>query len=111
MRDYEISQRRACVLIGVDPQMVRRERPPDHAAIREDIRVIAAQRLRFGYRRFGVMLERRGNIIDHKKLCRRYREEGLSVRRRVRKRAFSSRTPMPVPLRPNDRWSTAFVTP
>lgn len=99
MRDYEVSQRRACMPIGVDPQMVRRERPPDHVAINEEIREIAAQRRRFGYRRVGVMLERRGHRMNHKKLYRLHREEGLSVRRRGRKRG--SRTPMPVPLRPN----------
>jgi len=41
MRDYQVSQRRACVLIGVDPKTVRRERPPDHAEIREEMREIA----------------------------------------------------------------------
>jgi len=47
--------------------------------------------------------------MNHKKLYRLYREEGLSVRRRRgRKRARGSRTPMPVPLRPNDR-SMDFV--
>ncbi|WP_397586998.1 IS3 family transposase [Sphingobium fuliginis] len=110
MRDYEVSQRRACVLIGVDPKTVRRERPPDHAVIREAMREIAGLRRRFGYRRVGVMLERKGHIMNHKKLYRLYREEGLSVRRRRgRKRARGSRTPMPVPLRPNDRWSMDFV--
>ena len=44
MRDYQVSQRRACVLIGVDPKTVRRERPPDHADIREEMREIAGLR-------------------------------------------------------------------
>ena len=79
MRDYQVSQRRACVLIGVDPKTVRRERPPDHGAIREAMREIAGQRRRFGYRRIGVMLERKGMSMNHKKLYRLYREEGLSV--------------------------------
>ncbi len=110
MRDYQVSQRRACVLIGVDPKTVRRERPPDQAEVREEMRDIAAQRRRFGYRRVGVMLERKGHIMNHKKLYRLYREEGLSLhRRRGRKRARGSRTPMLVPLRPNDRWSMDFV--
>ena len=110
MRDYQVSQRRACVLLGVDPKTVRRERLPDHDDIRAAMREIAAQRRRFGYRRVGVMLERRGMIMTQKKLYRLYSEEGLSVRRRRgRKRARGSRTPMPVPLRPNDRWSMDFV--
>ena len=66
------------------------------------MREIAAMRRRFGYRRVGVMLERKGHIMNHKKLHRLYGEEGLSMRRRRgRKRTRGSRTPMP--LRPNDR--------
>jgi putative transposase len=111
MKDHPISQRRACVLIGVDPKTVRRERPPDNPEIRLEMNKIAEKRRRFGYRRIGVMLERVGMVMNEKKLYRIYREEGLSVRRRRgRKRARGSRTPMPVPLRPNQRWSLDFVS-
>jgi putative transposase len=41
MKDHPISQRRACVLIGVDPKTVRRERPPDNPEIREEMHKIA----------------------------------------------------------------------
>ena len=82
MKDHPISQRRACVLIGVDPKTVRRERPPDNPEIREEMHKIAEKRRRFGYRRVGIMLERKGMIMNEKKLYRIYREEGLSVRRR-----------------------------
>jgi len=106
MKDHPISRRRACVLIGVDPKTVRRDRPPDNPEIRLEMNKIAEKRRRFGYRRIGVMLERKGMVMNEKKLYRIYREEGLSVRRRRgRKRARGSRTPMPVPLRPNRRWS------
>ncbi len=71
---------------------------------------IAGQRRRFGCRRIGILLERKGMIMNHKKLYRLYREEGLSVkRRRGRKRARGSRTPMPEAAHPNARWSLDFL--
>lgn len=110
MRDHAISQRRACVLVGVDPKTVRRERPPDNPEIRKAMQEIAAVRRRFGYRRIGLLLERRGMLMNPKKLYRLYREEGLSVRRkRGRKRARGTRRPMPLALMPNQRWSLDFV--
>jgi putative transposase len=49
--------------------------------------------------------------MNHKKLYRLYREEGLSVRqRRGRKRARGSRTPVPGARRPGDRWSMDFAS-
>ncbi|WP_348657154.1 IS3 family transposase [uncultured Sulfitobacter sp.] len=111
MRDHEISQRRACRLVGVDPKTVRRERPPDCAEIRREMQEVAGKRRRFGYRRIGVLLERKGMIMNHKKLYRLYREEGLSVkRRRGRKGAQGTRTPMPQAVRPNARWSLDFLS-
>ena len=123
LRDHPISQRRVCVLVGVDPKTVRRDRPPDNQEIRKEMNVIAEKRRRFGYRRIGVMLERVGMVMNEKKLYpladrrlpsiavrRIYREEGLSVRRRRgRKRARGSRTPMPVSLRPNQRPLSRFA--
>ena len=110
MRDNEISQRRACRLVGVDPKTVRRERPPDCAEIRKEMQEIAGKRRRFGYRRIGVLLERKGMVMNHKKLYRLYREDGLSVKRRhSRKRAQGTRTPMPQAVCPNARWSLDFL--
>ncbi len=56
------------------------------------------QRRRFGYRRLGWLLAREGHAMNHKKLYRLYREEKLMVRRRRgRKRALGTRTPMSFP--------------
>ena len=72
---------------------------------------IAGKRRRFGYRRIGILLERQGMIMNHKKLYRIYREEGLSVkRRRGRKRARGTRAPMPAAALANARWSLDFVS-
>jgi putative transposase len=99
------------MLVGVDPKTVRRDRPLDNPEIREEMKLIASKRRRFGYRRIGVLSERKGMITNHKKLYRLYTEEKLGVRRRRgRKRARGSRTPMPVALRPGERWSLDFVS-
>lgn len=111
MSKFEISQRRACSLVRVDPKTVRREKAPDHPEIRTRMREIAAERRRFGYRRIGVMLEREGIVMNHKKLRRLYSEEGLAVkRRRGRKRATGTREPMPEPTGPGVRWSLDFLS-
>ena len=111
MRDHDISQRRACRLVGVDPKTVRRDRPPDSTEIRKEMQEIAGKRRRFGYGRIGVLLERKGMTMNHKKLYRIYREEGLSVkRRRGRKRARGTRTPLPVAAHPDACWSLDFVS-
>lgn len=111
MERHDISQRRACQLVSVDPKTVRRERLPDCPEIRQRMRDIASERRRFGYRRIGLMLEREGMTMNHKKLRRLYAEEGLSVkRRRGRKRATGVRAPIDTPSGPNERWSLDFLS-
>ena len=57
------------------------------------------------------MLKREGLVINHKRTERIYREEGLALRRkRRRKGAAGARVVMLSPLRKNQRWSMDFVT-
>ncbi len=109
---FEVSQRRACDVIGADRTSVRyRSVRPDDAALRVRLRELAAERRRFGYRRLHILLRREGHLMNHKKLRRLYREERLMVRRRGgRKRALGTRAPMTLPQRPNERWSLDFVS-
>ena len=110
MRGHDLSQRRACRLVGAGPKTVRRERVPDCPEIRTRMREIAAERRRFGCRRIGLMLEREGIMVNGKKLRRLYKEAGLAVRRRRgRKRATGTREPMPMPAAPRERWSLDFL--
>ena len=111
-REHEVSQRRACSVLGVDRSSVRYHSVrPDDADLRTAMKAVAAERRRFGYRRVHVMLERQGWQVNQKKLRRLYREEKLQVRKRGgRKRALGTRRPMLVPERPNERWSLDFVS-
>jgi len=57
------------------------------------------------------MLKREGLVINHKKTEKLYREEGLALRRkRKRKGAAGIRVVMAPPQRVNERWSMDFVT-
>jgi putative transposase len=109
---YEVSQRRACAVIGADRTSVRyHSRKPDDGAVRSRLRELASARRRFGYRRLHLLLGREGLHLNHKKLRRLYREERLQVRRRGgRKRALGTRAPITVPQGPNQRWSLDFVS-
>jgi len=50
-------------------------------------------------------------VINHKRTERIYREEGLLLRKRKRKKmAAQTRIVLPAPTGPNERWSMDFVT-
>ena len=110
--EHEVSQRRACQVLNVDRSMVRYNSVrSDDADLRKAIRDVAQERRRFGYRRIGVMLERQGIRMNHKKLRRLYALEKLQVRKRGgRKRALGTRRPLVLPNSINERWSLDFVS-
>ena len=109
---FEVSERRACWVLGADRTSVRyRSTRPDDAAVRARLRELAAVRRRFGYRRLHILLAREGIRMNHKKLRRLYREERLQVRRRGgRKRALGTRAPLAIPQGANQRWSLDFLS-
>ena len=109
---YEMSERRACRVLGVDGTSVRYQATrPDDGALRDRLKALAQERRRFGYRRLHVMLRREGHAVNKKRVQRIYREEKLTVRRRGgRKRAMGTRRPLEIPLVANQRWSLDFVS-
>lgn len=108
----EVSERRACRVLGVERALVRYSftRPPD-TALRERLRALAAERRRFGYRRLAIFLRREGFTCNIKKIRRIYREENLMVKRRKgRKKATGTRAPLPKADRINQVWSLDFMS-
>lgn len=108
---YEMSERRACRVIGADRASVRyRARRPDDEGLRVRMRELAHDQRRFGYRRLHVLLKAEGRVVNMKKTERLYREEGLKVRRRRgRRRAIGTRAPIAMIARANARWSLDFM--
>jgi putative transposase len=108
---FAMSQSRACGLIRVHRSTYRyRPRRRDDGDLRRRMVEHAAARPRFGYRRIHVLLRREGAIVNHKRVYRLYRDLGLLVRRRRRKRVSRFlRHPKPVPGATNERWSMDFT--
>jgi putative transposase len=108
---YEMSERRACSVLGVDRSPVRyRHRRPDDAELRAALHETVEKHRRFGYRRLHVILRRDGHVLNRKRTQRLDREEGLAVRRRrSRKRALGTRAPLVTEGAANARWSVDFM--
>ncbi len=86
-------------------------KPGNDDAVRRRLRELAEQRKKFGSPRLHILLKREGLVVNHKRTERLYREEGLALRKkRRRKGAAGARVVIPFPQRTNERWSTDFVT-
>jgi putative transposase len=109
---FQVSQRRACQIADVHRSVARHvSRRPDDTPLRERLKSLANERRRFGYRRLGILLQREGICVNHKKIYRLYTAAGLKVRRRSgRKRALGARLATVLPTRANQTWALDFVS-
>lgn len=73
---YEVSERRACRALGF-PRATHRYQSirDDRAKLRIRLRDLAAARVRYGYRRLHLLLQREGRQVNHKLVYRIYCEE------------------------------------
>ena len=107
-----VSARHACRLVGLSrSRWHHRAQRADDSVVRERLKTLAAERPQWGYQQLHVLLRREGQLVNHKKILRIYREEGLAMeRRRKKKRAAVPRVPLPAPAGRSERWSMDFVS-
>lgn len=76
------------------------------------LRELAACRVGYGYRRLHILLGREGWVVNHKRLYRLYRQEGLGMRKRVPRRrvACLKRKIRLAASRKNQCWSMDFMS-
>lgn len=108
---FNMSQRRACKLLSVNRAVVRYvSRRGDDAPVRACLRALAVKHNRYGYKRLQIFLRREGHYVNHKKVLRLYREEGLMLKRKKgRKRAIRVRLPLAQAAAVNHIWSLDFM--
>ena len=109
----QISERRACSNLTYARSVIRYKSLADpQIALRMRLRELAAARVSYGYRRLHILLWREGWRINHKRVYRLYREEGLSMRSKPprRRRACIKRKLRPVAYEKNECWSMDFMS-
>ena len=109
---YRVSERRACHVARVPVSTYRYVSMLEpRTALRARMREIAQTRVRYGYRKIRVLLNREGWKVGKKLVYRLYREEGLALRRKPRKRRRTAlhRRDRFRPSDVNQAWSLDFV--
>ena len=111
---FGVSERFACKTIGQHRSTQRLEPPvppDDDELIREQLRAFAKRRPRWGWRRAATHLRGLGHTINNKRVRRLWRDEGLQVPQRKRKKRLTGigvHVGGFCPIRPNVLWAMDF---
>src|SRR5437764_1135303 len=113
LRDhYRASERHACRVLRMGHGTYRyKSHQEPWTELRMRMREIAQARVRYGYRKIRVLLNREGWQVGKKLVYRLYKEEGLTLRHKTRRkrRAAMHRRERFRPTTPNEVWSLDFV--
>ncbi len=110
---YQISERWACKTMEFARSTIRYESLADpQIALRMRLRELAMSRVGYGYRRLHILLWREGWNVNHKRIYRLYREEGLGMRSKLprRRKACLKRKLRLLAFKKNERWSMDFMS-
>lgn len=110
----ELSERRACLIVGQHRSTQRREviRTKGDDALRARLHAFSRKHKRWGYRKAWGVLRNEGWVANRKKIQRLWREEGLKVPSRTRKRRRLGTSTCPADRlraqRPDHVWALDF---
>lgn len=112
MLHFRLSERRVCEFLDVPRSMLRYQyRRGDDAELRAHMREISKQHGRYGCPTIYTILRREGRVVNHKKVHRIYKEEGLSLRlKRRRVRVRGSGVPLAASADKNEIWALDFMS-
>lgn len=106
---FLVSQRRICGLLGVAESSQRYVSRHSDQVLRERLLEAARENPRWGYRRLQIKLEEKGMHVNHKRVYRVYRQAGLMIRRKKRKRLLRAGAVPPKVTAANQEWALDFV--
>ena len=115
LRDrFGVSERRACTVVGLHRSTMRLTPPPitaEEAELRAWLRRFSTDRPRWGWRRAAKMARRAGWQVNNKRIRRLWREEGLRVPQRRKKKRLTGigvAVGAMSPICPNVIWAMDF---
>ena len=115
LRDrFGVSERRTCTVVGLHRSTMRLAPPPmstEEAELRAWLRKFSTDRPRWGWRRAAKMARRAGWQVNNKRIRRLWREEGLRVPQRRKKKRLTgigAAVGAMSPIRPNVIWAMDF---
>ena len=113
LEESGLSERRACSALDSRRTSIRYEAKPEdetNVVVLEELKQLAERYRRYGVRRMAAILNRKYGV-NHKRVERLWREAGLPLPRRIRRRApFTPVWQRPSPARSvNEVWSLDFV--
>jgi putative transposase len=108
---YKVSERQACGLAGIAASSFRyqTQSPQRDEVLKTRLTTLAQEHPRYGTPRLCFLL-RHEAAYNHKRVERIYREAGLSLRRKKRKRLMRQRKPAVAVRAANEEWAMDFVT-
>ena len=110
---YEISERMAARIMAIS-QNTKRYAPKENlenVRLTERLKELSSRYPRYGYRRLHILLLREGEEINIKRTYRLYKEAGLLLKKKTKKRRYEKRGMPENPLRmANSRWAMDFVS-
>ncbi len=110
---HGVSERPSCAALAFDRMSVRYQSTrADQTPLIMRIRDLAQTRIRYGYFRIYILLRREGWKVNHKRVYRLYREDGLSLRLKRPRRHVSAarRERQPAATAANQLWAMDFVS-
>ncbi len=111
---YRVSVNRACQVCQQSRAGWYQKLKPKVLDVPLKVRMheIASTRVRFGFWRIYVLIRRDGWVVNHKRVYRLYKEEGLNLRskRPHRRKAAAHRLERPTLSMANQSWSMDFVS-
>lgn len=112
IQDFGLSVRKACKLSQIARStFLYEKRPNDDQVIISAIKTILSKNGKYGCEMIHLKLRQKGFMINHKRTARIYRDQGLQLKLRKRRKKIASeeRSPVELPAEPNKLWAMDFI--